>query len=444
MSHLLRTFPNEPQPPQIVHGEGLWLESSDGKRYFDMTGGFTAHAVLGWNHPVVNREIEMQLKKITHIDYKMFGDANREKLADLLVSKAAHGLDKVFLCGGSGGEACEAAMHLSYQAHYEEGKREKTWFISRNQSYHGATTDTMAIGERPNLEFYRPLFPTNRAKVSEHNKFRHMLDHETEDQYSRRCADELEQKIVEIGADKVCAFIGETIMGGLVGDVPPAQNYWKYVREVCDRHDVHLIIDEVWCGTGTSGKVYCIDWDEVTPDFIFLGKTLGAGYVPISGVITSSRFEDTIKNGTGRVENSTTFQGHSLAVAAALGVQKVIHEDGFVEDVYRKGEIFRDFLEDNLGGHEFFRNVRGRGLRNSLEFDCENQHLFGLAVTARMSEEQNILINGKWHRFTFSNSMTISDEEILWSLEKFVDCFKSEALLWDQKRAAKVKSKQFF
>ena len=231
MSHLLRTFPNEPQPPQIVHGEGLWLESSDGKRYFDMTGGFTAHAILGWNHPVVNREIETQLKKITHIDYKMIGDANREKLADILVSKAAHGLDKVFLCGGSGGEACETAMHLSYQAHYEEGKREKTWFISRNQSYHGATTDTMAIGERPNLEFYRPLFPLNRAKISEHNKFRHMLDDETEDEYSRRCADELEKNI-RGGAQKVCAFIGETIMGGLVGDVPPAQNYWKYIGSV--------------------------------------------------------------------------------------------------------------------------------------------------------------------------------------------------------------------
>ena len=165
-------------------------------------------------------EIETQLKKITHIDYKMFGDANREKLADLLVSKAAHGLDKVFCAVVQEEEACETAMHLSYQAHYERSKREKTWFISRNQSYHGATTDTMAIGERPNLEFYRPLFPLNRAKISEHNKFRHMLDDETEDEYSRRCADELEKRILEIGAQKVCAFIGETIMGGLVETYP--------------------------------------------------------------------------------------------------------------------------------------------------------------------------------------------------------------------------------
>ena len=108
-------------------------------------------------------------------------------------------------------------------------------------------------------------------------------------------ADELEEKILEIGPEKVSAFIGETIMGGLVGDVPPAENYWKYIRGVCDRYNIHLIIDEVWCGTGTSGKIYCIDWDEISPDFIFLGKTLGAGYVPISAVLTSSEIEEIIK-----------------------------------------------------------------------------------------------------------------------------------------------------
>ena len=115
----------------------MWLFSNDGKKYFDMTAGYSAHAVIGWNNEIVNQEISNQLKKITHIDYKMFSDENREKLSTLLCSKAQHKLDKVFFCGGSGGEACETAMHLSYQAHYESGYKDKTWFISRNQSYHG-------------------------------------------------------------------------------------------------------------------------------------------------------------------------------------------------------------------------------------------------------------------------------------------------------------------
>ena len=444
LSHLMRTFPNEPTPPKIVKGEGMWIFSESGEKFFDMTAGFTAHAVIGWNNNKVNDAIKTQLDKITHIDYKMFLDENREKLSELLVSNTKHGLDKVFLCGGSGGEACEAAMHLSYQAHYESGERNKTWFISRNQSYHGATTGTMSIGERPNLEFYRPLFPLNRAKVSEHNRFRHMKENETEEQYSKRCAKELEDKIVEIGPEKVCAFIGETIMGGLVGDVPPTKNYWRYIREVCDKYNVHLIIDEVWCGTGTSGKYYCIDWDGIRPDFIFLGKTLGAGYAPISAVITSTSVESIIKKGSGRIENSTTFQGHSLAVAAALAVQSFICENGFIEDVNVKGKYFRKLLKESLSSHEYFKNVRGRGMRNSMEIECENSHLFAMHVTELMKQKHNILINGKWHRFTFSNAMIIKNDEIEWFVDKFSETFIDTASKWNKEEAKKVKLKQFF
>ena len=167
------------------------------------------------------------------------------------------------------------------------------------------------------------MFPKERAKVSEHNKYRHKKINETDEEYSLRSAKELEEKIIELGPDNVSAFIGETIMGGLVGDVPPTVNYWKHIREVCDKYNVHLIIDEVWCGTGTSGKIYCIDWDEISPDFIFLGKTLGAGYVPISAVLTSTKIIESIEKGSGRIENSTTFQGHSLAVAASLESNKL-------------------------------------------------------------------------------------------------------------------------
>ncbi len=444
MSNLLRTFPNEPIPPSIIKGEGLWLYTESGDKFFDMTGGFTAHAIIGWNNQNVNDAISKQLKKITHIDYKMFIDENREKLSKLIVSNASHNLDKVFLCGGSGGEACEAAMHLSYQAHYESGHKSKTWFISRNQSYHGATTETMSIGERPNLEFYRPLFPKNRAKVSEHNIYRHMKKDETEEQYSSRCAKELEDKILEIGPENVCAFIGETIMGGLVGDVPPAKNYWKKIRKICDKYNVHLIIDEVWCGTGISGKYFCIDWDQISPDFIFLGKTLGAGYVPISAVITSSKIESIIKQGSGRVENSTTFQGHSLAVAAALAVQSFICSDGLIQEVDQNGKYFRKLLHENLSNHEFFKNIRGRGMRNSIEIDCENSHLFALYVSEIMKEKHKILINGKWHRFTFSNAMTITKSEIEWFADLFSNTFNEVASKWDEQLAKNVKIKQFF
>ena len=114
-------------------------------------------------------------------------------------------------------------------------------------------------------------------------------------EYSKRSAKELEQKIVSIGSENICAFVAETISGGLVGDVPPTKNYWKEIRKICNKYNIHLILDEVWCGTGTTGKSYCFDWDNITPDFVFLSKTLAAGYGALSAVVTTNKISETFK-----------------------------------------------------------------------------------------------------------------------------------------------------
>jgi adenosylmethionine-8-amino-7-oxononanoate aminotransferase len=427
---ILHTFPNDPLPPYVERGQGVYLYTSDGRKLLDTTGGFTAHAIVGWSHPyVVERMIE-QLEKITHIDYKVFLDRNREKLAELMLSKKSHGLDRFYFVGNSGGEACEAAMKLAYQYFYDQGMPEKKWFISRRESYHGSSTDALAVGDRPNLHFYKPLLPPNRAKIEEHNPYRQRKAGESLEEYAQRSARELEEKILEIGAENVCAFLAETICGGLVGDVPPAPNYWKYVREVCTRHNVLLILDEVWCGTGTTGKIYCCDWDDVTPDFLFMGKTLAAGYGALSALLTSSKVEDVFKNGQQRVQHSTTHQGHSLGAAAALAVQTIIHEDGFLDEVNRKGKYLRQTLENELGQHPFFRNVRGRGLRNSIEYACDNQHQFGLEITRIMEEKHSIFVSGKWHRVCFSPALTITQAELDLVLDRFVTTFREVASKW--------------
>lgn len=427
---LLRTFPNEPIPPYIGRGEGLYLYTKDGRKLLDTTGGFTSHAILGWSNKRIIEAMKKQLKKITHIDYKAYSDENRDRLADLLLSRAEHNLNRVYFAGNSGGEACEAAMKLSYQCHYDLGKRQKSWFISRYQSYHGSSTDALAVGDRPNLDFYKPLLPKNRAKISEHNQYRHKMEDESLDDYAKRCAKELEEKILQIGPEKVCAFIGETITGGLIGNVPPAPNYWKYVREICDKYDVHLILDEVFCGTGTSGKIYCCDWDGVTPDFLFMGKTLTGGYVPLSIVLTNDKVEGVFKDGQGRIQHSTTHQGHSLAVAAALEAQRIIHTDEMLNQVCKMGEFLRNTLRRELDSQPFFANVRGRGLRNSLEYRCPKQKEFGLKLTQVMQEEHKILIDGKWHRVCFSPPLNIKQEELDLVLDCFIKTFKKVANSW--------------
>ena len=433
MSNLLRVFPNDGVPPFVSHAQGIYIFTRDGRKLMDTTAGSTSYAIVGWGHPRVISQMQEQLKRFTHMDYKVWSDENTEKLASLLLSRAEHGLDRVYFAGNSGGEACEASMKMSYQVHHDLGKKEKTWFISRNQSYHGSTTDAMAIGERPNLAFYEPLFPRNRAKVSEHHPLKLKRAGESLDDYAKRSAEELKDKILEIGPEKVCAFIGETIMGGLVGDVPPAPNYWKYIREVCTTYDVHLILDEVYCGTGSSGKIYCCDWDGVTPDFLFMGKTLGAGYGPISVVLTSSRTEDILKKYQGRLQHTTTHQAYSLGVAAALAVQEIIHDDEMLKHIYQTGEYFRGVLSAELGTHPFFRNVRGRGLRFSLEYTCDNQNEFGLLLQEEMMEKHGVLINGKWHRVCFTPAFIITKEEADFALEKFVKTFKDISSKWVKK-----------
>ena len=430
MSKVFRVFPNDPIPPSIEKTEGIYLYLKDGTRILDTTAGWNSFAILGGRHPVVLEAIQKQLKKFTHIDYKQWTDENVEILAELLLSKAEHKLNRVYFSGNSGAEAVEAAMKMSYQVHQDLGRKEKKWFISREQSYHGATADALSLSERPNLEFYQKMLPPYRARIPMHHTLYKMKSGETLDEYARRSAQELEDKILEIGSEKVCAFLGETMMGALVGDVPPAPNYWKYIREVCDKYEVHLILDEIYCGTGSSGKIYCCDWDGVTPDFILISKTLGAGYGVLSAVITSSQFEDVIKLVQGRLQHSTTHQAHSLSVAAALAVQKILHNDNLLEHINNIGNYFRNMLNQELGDHEFYRDVRGRGLRFSFEYQCEKKNEFGRKLSEILLQKHLILINGKWHRINFSPAFIINKKQVDQILEYFVREFRLLSENW--------------
>lgn len=444
MSKSFRTFPADPELETLAYGEGCHLITASGRKILDLTAGITGHAVYGWGNRRIVEAINSQLLRIGHIDYKTYLDANREALAEALLSNNISGLNRVFYSGGSGAEACESAIHLSYQVHYEQGKRNKSWIISRTQSYHGSSTECMSIGERPNLEFYRPLFPERRAKCKEHNMYRHMIPSETEEEYSARCARELETLILDLGPDNVASFVAETMMGGLVGDVPAAQGYWQMISSVCKKYDVHLIMDEVWCGGGVTGKKLCVDWENICPDFVFMGKTLAGGYLPISLVATNSEFEDIIRRGSGRVENSCTFQGHSACVAAALACNEILDEPGFLDSVVSKGKYIRKMLRDSLSDEEFFANVRGRGVRNSLEYHCDDKHLFGIAVANHLYDSSNILLSGKWHRFCFSHAMTINQNDIDFFLNEFCKAFRLISRSWSKEFRKTVQKKNYF
>lgn len=425
-----RVFPNDPLPEVVNFTDGNYIYTKSGRKILDTTAGGSCHAIVGWSHPSVIKAIQNQLKKFTHVDYKLWRDENVEKLANLLTTRAEHGLDKVYFCGNSGAEACEAAMKMSFQVQQDLGNTDKKWFISHTESYHGATSDALSIGQRPNLELYRKMLSPYRALIPMHHPYKMRLQDETMDEYARRSAKTLEDKILEIGPDNVCGYVGETIMGGLIGDVPPAPGYWRYIKQICEKYEVHLILDEVYCGTGTTGKIYCCDWDKVVPDFIFIGKTLAAGYGALSAVITSTYIQEIIAKNQGRLQHTTTYQAHSLSVAAALAVQTIIHNDDFLDSVRNMGLFMQATLQQELGSHPFFVNVRGRGMRFSLEYECTNKNEFGLELSKRIFDKYDIFTSIKWHRANFTPPLTLSMKQAEFILEAFVKEFKLFSLKW--------------
>lgn len=443
MDKLLYTFFDGLKKKTIRNGKGIYVYDSKGVKYTDLTAGQTGHALLGWSNKKIIKDINSQLNKIGHIDYKFWKDDNRTLLANLLLSKKKNKLDRVFFVGSSGAEACEAAINMSYQVHYNDNQKNKILSISRKQSYHGCTNLVIAVGDRPNLHFYKKILNKNNRKINEHNIYRYKKNTETEEEYSLRSAKELEKKILQLGPENVSCFIAETMGGGLIGDVPPTSNYWKYIRKICSKYNVHLILDEVWCGTGVTGKMYCIDYDNITPDFIFLGKTLAVGYGALSAVITSSKIVDKIKKKQGQIGYSNTHQGHSLSVAAALSAQKIINNKIFLNEVSKKGIFLRKIVEDELKQEEFFLNVRGRGMRNSIEYKCQNQHLFGLYLKKIMYEKHNIILDSKWHRICLCAAMTIKYSELYQNLDILIKEFKNLSKIWSSKNLKNLKYKVF-
>jgi adenosylmethionine-8-amino-7-oxononanoate aminotransferase len=424
MSAQLNKFPNAEPPPYAVAARGVEITLEDGRTLLDATSGMTGFAVLGYSHPIVLAAMAEQMSRYTHLDLNLWRNRTLDELAELLLTQAPAGLDRIYFCGSSGSEAVEAALKLSYQAHHDEGHPEKSWIISREDSFHGATLQAMAVSDLPILKLYGPQLPAAHRRIVQHNPYRLRRETESLDDYAARGAHDLEQAILEIGPDKVGAFVGETMLGTLVGNVPPAPGYWRSIREVCDRYNVHLILDEVYCGLGRSGKVYCCAWDEMSPDFLCMGKNLGAGYAPLSAVALSAQIERIVAAGSGRINHGHTHQGFALGAAAALAVQRIVQAPDTLARIREIGTHISRTLTTELETHPMFRNVRGRGAMQSLEYDCREPDHFGRRLAQVMRDEHGILIDGRWHRASIVPAYTISDEQLDRVLDRFVATFK--------------------
>jgi adenosylmethionine-8-amino-7-oxononanoate aminotransferase len=165
----------------------------------------------------------------------------------------------------------------------------------------------------------------------------------------------------------VAAFVAETVGGATSGALVPVPGYFKRIREICDRHGVLLLLDEIMCGMGRTGTLYACEQDGIAPDLLTCAKGLGAGYQPIGAVLAADKIYRTIVETAGAFEHGFTYIGHPTACAAALAVQRTIEADGLLENVRAQGEALRAALGERFGDHPNVGDIRGRGLFVGLE-----------------------------------------------------------------------------
>ncbi|QQK04291.1 aspartate aminotransferase family protein [Burkholderia sp. Bp9017] len=346
--------------PVAVAGDGIEIVDSTGKRYIDACGG-AAVSCLGHSNQRVIDAIKRQAQQLPYAHTSFFTTEVAEELADRLVDAAPAGLEHVYFVSG-GSEAIEAALKLARQYFVERGEPSRRHFIARRQSYHGNTLGALAIGGNAwRREPFLPLL-IEAHHVSPCYAYRDQLAGETDEAYAQRLADELEQKIVELGAENVAAFVAETVVGATAGAVPPVRTYLKKIRAVCDKHGVLLILDEIMSGMGRTGYLFACEEDGVAPDLLTIAKGLGAGYQPIGATLVSDRIYRTIVDGSGFFQHGHTYLGHATACAAALEVQRVIAEEKLLDNVKARGEQLRASLREHYGAHPHVGDVRGRGL----------------------------------------------------------------------------------
>ncbi|WP_122454895.1 aspartate aminotransferase family protein [Pseudomonas viridiflava] len=352
-------------PILAVGGAGCWLEDATGKRYLDTCGG-VAVSSLGHSHPRIVAAFEREAKKLAWAHAGSFTTQAAEELAERLV-RASGGLARAqFLSGGS--EVMELAMKIAFQYQCERGLPHKSVFISRRQSYHGSTLGTLSISGNPQRQsVFGRLLPAAEF-VSPCYAYRDQLPDESDEQYTTRLAEELDQKIRTLGSENVAAFFAETVVGSTSGAVPAVQGYFRKVKAVCDQHDVLLILDEVMAGMGRTGQMFAYADDGIVPDMVAVGKGLAAGYMPISALLISDKVHSVMACGSGVLGNGQTHVNHPLACAIALEVQQVIVEEELLAQVRQRGEQLRNWLKQSLSDLDIVGDVRGRGLFVGIEF----------------------------------------------------------------------------
>jgi adenosylmethionine-8-amino-7-oxononanoate aminotransferase len=350
---------------RLVSGSGVYVTDDEGRTYLDAVAGIGVMA-LGYGREDLVEAAAEQARRIPFVHSMRFWNEPSERLAADLAAFAPGGLNWSFFCSG-GSEATESALKLVRQYWLDRGIPSKWKVIGRRPSFHGNTLTALAVGyHAARRERYRPYLVDmpHLAAPWIYRCARHGPDGPFCDDCSGRS---LAALIEAEGPDTVAAFIAEPIVGAASPGITPPPGYYETIREICDRHDVLLLSDEVICGIGRTGRRFGIEHWAAEPDLMLLAKGISAGYAPLAAVMVHDRVMDVLRAGSRRYEHNFTMAGNPVACAVGSAVLAAVAAERVVERVAEQEAVFFGALE-RLRRHPFVGDVRGRGLIAGVEF----------------------------------------------------------------------------
>lgn len=351
--------------PMAVRAAGAEMEDANGNLFLDASGGPLV-VTVGHGRKEVAWAVYEQILACDYAHPTMFTTGPVEALAERLKAHAPPGIERFYFMT-SGSEAVETAVKCARQVHVERGEPERYRLVSRWKSYHGLTLGALsATGRTPFRTPFAPLLPEVH-----HIPAPYCYRCPFGTAYPRcglRCAEALEDLLQSLGPKTVSAFMAETVGGATIAAVVPPPDYYKRIREICDAYGVLLILDEVLCGLGRTGRWFASEHFEVSPDMVTLGKGLAGGTLAISAVGVRGAHVETIQKGSGAFVHGGTFSHHPVAAAAANAVLELLEGEDLVHRVATVGPRIGQALSARLKDHPHVGDIRGIGFLWGIEY----------------------------------------------------------------------------
>jgi putrescine aminotransferase len=418
---------------RIVKADGCYVFDDHGHKLVDGVAGLW-NVNIGHNRPEVKAAIVQQLDELAYGQlFEGMSHPRAEELSTLLVQIAERENMRRVIFGSGGSDACETALKLARQYWRASGLPNRTKFISLKQGYHGTHFGGTSVnGDAVFRLNYEPLLP-GCFQVETPWIYRNPFT-ENADALGRICAELLEREIVSQGPETVAAFIAEPIQGAGGVIVPPA-NYWPLIREICDRHGVLLIADEVVTGFGRSGCMFGSRGWGVAPDIMCLAKGISAGYVPLGATLVNARVEAAFeqnKNFSGAIMHGYTYAGHPVACAAALATLRIVLDEDLPSRAASIGIHMLERLRPFVDRYPSVGDVRGKGLMIAIDLvdnklartpiDPSSSYADDLAAAARRA---GALVRPVGTKIIVSPPLTIDYEQADLLVDALADAFDS-------------------